>query len=229
MAKISIVKGTTSKLLDLFVQDSSSTVGAGLTGLAYNTGSLTGYYYREGAASAVAITLATMTLGTWATGGFIVADGTNMPGVYQLGIPDAALASGANSVVVMLKGAANMAPVILEIELTAVNNQSATAFVTSVALAASQIAVKKNTALANFQFLLVSSTDHVTPTAGLTVTATRSIDGGAFGAASNSAASLSSGIYTINLSAGDLNGTVITFLFTATGADARYVTILTQA
>ncbi len=117
MAKISIVKGTTSKLLDLFVQDSSSTVGAGLTGLAYNTGSLTGYYYREGAASAVAITLATMTLGTWATGGFIVADGTNMPGVYQLGIPDAALASGANSVVVMLKGAANMAPVILEIEL----------------------------------------------------------------------------------------------------------------
>jgi hypothetical protein len=119
--KLAIVKGTTSKLLQVFIQDSSSTSGAGLTGLAHNTASLSAYYYREGAASAVAITLATMTLGTWATGGFIVVDGTNMPGGYQLGIPDAALASGANSVIVMLKGAANMAPLLLEIQLTDVN------------------------------------------------------------------------------------------------------------
>ena len=121
--KLSLKAGTTSKLIDLFIQDSSSTTGAGLTGLVYNTASLTGYYYREGAASAVAITLATMTLGTWATGGFVVIDGTNMPGCYQLGIPDAALAAGAQSVIVMLKGATNMAPLVLEIELTAIDNQ----------------------------------------------------------------------------------------------------------
>lgn len=119
--KLQLVKGSTSKQVTVFVQDSSSSVGAGLTGLVFNTASLSAYYYREGAASATAITLATMTLGTWATGGFVVVDGTNMPGVYSLGLPDAALASGANSVVVMLKGAADMAPVLLEIQLTDVN------------------------------------------------------------------------------------------------------------
>lgn len=115
--KLTIRKGTTSKLIQIFALDSSSTVGAGLTGLLWNTASLTGYFYREGAGSSVAITLATMTLGTWATGGFIVVDGTNMSGVYQVGIPDAALASGADSVTIVLQGAANMAPVVLEIQL----------------------------------------------------------------------------------------------------------------
>lgn len=115
--KLQVLKGQTSKLLQIFIQDSSSGVGAGLTGLVFNSASLTAYYYREGAGSAVQIVLATMTLGTWATGGFIVVDGTNLPGVYQLGIPDAALASGANSVIVMLKGATNMAPLLLEIQL----------------------------------------------------------------------------------------------------------------
>lgn len=115
--KLQTLKGKTSKLVEIFIQDSSSTVGAGLTGLVFNSSSLTGYYYRSGAASAVSITLATMTAGTWATGGFVAVDGTNMPGLYQLGIPDAALATGASQVVIMLKGATNMAPVVLEIQL----------------------------------------------------------------------------------------------------------------
>ena len=121
--KLSFKAGTTSKLVTFFVQDSSSTTGAGLTGLAYSTASLTAYYYREGAAAPVQISLATMTLGIWASGGFIVVDGTNMPGCYQLGVPDAALAAGAKSAQLMLKGAANMAPVLIEVELTAVDNQ----------------------------------------------------------------------------------------------------------
>lgn len=117
--KLQIKKGTTSKLITVFIQDSSSTTGAGLTGLVYNSAGLTAYYYREGAGTgATAITLATMTLGTWATGGFIVVDATNMPGVYEIGLPDAVLASGADSVSVMLKGATNMAPLTLEIQLT---------------------------------------------------------------------------------------------------------------
>ena len=124
--KLSIKAGTTSKLVDIFVQDSSSTTGQGLTGLAYNSGSLTAYYHRDTDSSATAITLVTMTVGTWASGGFKEIGSSNMPGVYQLGIPNAAIASGATSVVIMLKGASNMAPVVLEIELTAVDNQDAT-------------------------------------------------------------------------------------------------------
>ncbi len=126
MAKLQLLAGTTSKLIDVFIQDTSVTTGAGLTGLTNASGSLTWYYYREGAASAVQVTsIASMTLGTWVTKGFIVIDGTNMPGMYQLGVPDAALAAGAKSVVMMLKGAANMAPVLIEIELTATDNQTA--------------------------------------------------------------------------------------------------------
>ena len=66
-----------------------------------------------------------MTLGTWASGGFIVVDATNMPGAYTLGVPDAALASGAKWVIIMIKGATNLAPIVLEIELVAVDNQDA--------------------------------------------------------------------------------------------------------
>lgn len=123
MAKLSLVAGTTSKIVKIFVQDSSKTTGVGLTGLAYNTSGLTAYYIKEGDSSTTAISLATATLGTWSTGGFIVVDGTNMPGVYELGIPNAALASG-KSCLIYLQGATNMAPVLLEIELTAIDNQS---------------------------------------------------------------------------------------------------------
>lgn len=115
--KRNIIKGSTSKMIDIFIQDTSQTDGSGLTGLAYNTGSLTAYYYRNGAGSAVQISLVTATLGTFASGGFVVIDGTNMPGNYQLGVPNAALASGADSVLIVLKGATNMAQVEIEIQL----------------------------------------------------------------------------------------------------------------
>lgn len=112
-----IVKGSVSQTIEVFIKDSSSTTGAGLTGLAYNTAGLTAYYYRQGAAAATAITLATMTLGTWATGGFVVVDGTNAPGLYQLGLPDAAVAGGADYVDVYLKGATNMVQTVARIQL----------------------------------------------------------------------------------------------------------------
>jgi len=89
--------------------------------------------------------------------------------------------------------------------------------------------IKKNTALSNFEFLMIDSIDHVSPKTGLTITATRSIDGAAFGACTNSASEVSNGVYKINLSASDLNGDVITFKFTGTGADQITITIITQA
>ncbi len=113
--KLDILKGTTSKIQEVFIQDSSSTIGAGLTGVAF--GDITVYYTLNGAAGAATVhTPATMTIGTWASGGFIEKDATNLPGVYQLGVFDAAL-TGADSVLIMLKGATNMAPVVLEIQL----------------------------------------------------------------------------------------------------------------
>lgn len=117
-----IPKGATSVMIPVSIYDSSSTTGAKLAGLAFNTASLTAYYNRMTASgSAVQITLATATKGTWTSGGFVAIDGTNMPGDYELHIPDAALASGVNRVAIQLKGASNMVPVNIEIELTSVN------------------------------------------------------------------------------------------------------------
>jgi len=88
-------------------------------------------------------------------------------------------------------------------------------------------AIRKNVALANFNFLMTDSTGHA-PVTGKTITATRSIDGAAFGACANAAAEVASGIYKISLAATDLNGDVVTLQFTATGCDTTFVTIVTQ-
>lgn len=117
--KLLVTKATTSKTMLVFILDSSSTVGAGLTGLTFGSAGLTWYYYREGAGTgATSVTLATQTIGTWATGGFIELDATNMPGWYELGVPDAVLATGVDFVGMQLKGATNMAPLNIEIQLT---------------------------------------------------------------------------------------------------------------
>jgi len=121
MSKRWIKVASTSQTIDIFVLDSSSTVGAGLTGLAFNTAGLTCYYRKGAIATPAPITLATQTVtGAWATGGFVAVDATNMPGVYRLDIPNVVLDT-AGMVTMYLRGATNMAPVVLEIEVVAVD------------------------------------------------------------------------------------------------------------
>ena len=125
---LSIPQSSTSKIIQFPIFDSSSTTGSLLAGLVFNSAGLTAYYNREGAAgAATAITLVTATKGTWTSSGFVAVDGANMPGWYELHIPNAALASGAKSVSIHLKGATNMVPVPILIELTATSNQDAAA------------------------------------------------------------------------------------------------------
>jgi len=89
---------------------------------------------------------------------------------------------------------------------------------------------KKNTALNNFSFPMRDTVDHVSIKTGLTVTAQRSIDGGAFAACANAVSEIgSTGVYKINLAAADLNGDVIVLLFSATGGDTLALTIKTNA
>jgi len=120
--KLLVKKGRTSYLTKIFVQDSASTTGAGKTGL--TNASFTCYRARDddGSAGATQITLSAATKGTWSSGGIVEKDATNMPGVYELGIPDNALATGSETVVIMLKGA-GIAPVVMEIQLAAFDPQ----------------------------------------------------------------------------------------------------------
>lgn len=98
----------------------------------------------------------------------------------------------------------------------------------AVTLAAGQLFVKKNTQLVAFMFVMTDATNH-NPATGLTVTPTRSIDGGAFGACANAVAEVANGWYKITLAATDLNGTVIALRFTAAASDDKDLTIITQA
>jgi len=97
-----------------------------------------------------------------------------------------------------------------------------------VKVASTQLFIKKNTELANFMFVMTDDTNHA-PTSGLTVTATRSIDGGAFASCANAVSGVANGVYKITLAAADLNGTTIVLRFTATDSDDRLIGLITQA
>ncbi len=88
-----------------------------------------------------------------------------------------------------------------------------------------QTNTKTNTALNNFEFVMVDSSG--VPATGLSVTATRSIDGGAVASCANAVAEVSNGIYKIDLATTDLNGAVITLRFTAVSAQDRLITVIT--
>ena len=115
---IDILPDSVNQTIDVFIQDSSSTTGEGLTGLVYNTGSLVCYYRRGATGSATALSLATQTVGgAHSDGGFVEISSANMPGVYRLDLSDAIVASGVPYVTVMLHGATNMAPTLVRINL----------------------------------------------------------------------------------------------------------------
>ena len=75
---------------------------------------------------------------------------------------------------------------------------------------------------------MTDSTTH-TPKIGLTVTSNRTIDGGSITATTNSVTELGGGLYVLQLSSGDTNGSMVTLQFTATGADTRFIGIVTQS
>ncbi len=389
--------GATSNIFQIGIRDSSSTTGAMLTGLTNASSGLTAYYHRDTDTTATAITLVTMTVGTFTSSGFKEIDATNMPGWYQFCPPDAAIASGAKSCAFHLKGATNMAPLPVEVQLvsydpddtvrlgltampnvasgsagaipttgtgsnqisvssgaviiqngtgtgqlslssgavivqngtgtgqlslssgqvlvqsgtgtgqislssgavivqngtgtgqlslssgqvlvqsgtgtgqislssgtvTVGTNNDKTGYTVStnndktgyslsssqtfnvtgnvtgnvsgsvgsvtnpVSISTGQIFMKKNTGGTTITFPMTDSTTHA-PLAGLTVTSQRSIDGGALAATTNSVAGISGGLYSLALSAADLNGTMITFVFTAASADTKYLGVVTQ-
>ncbi len=113
--------GTSSFITSVYILDSTSTTGAGKTGLVFNTSGLTCYYKRSNGTASVAVSLVTITtLGTYASGGFKAIDGTNMAGLYEFHPPNAAIAAGATSVTFFFTGATGMAPVALQIGLQSV-------------------------------------------------------------------------------------------------------------
>lgn len=135
MAKNTIPRGETSVIRHVFIQDSTSTAGAGQTALAYDTASLTAYYIYPGG-TATSLTLETIsTLGTYAAPTsaahirFKKVDDTNMPGVYELQFHNDwfSVASARKGAVLQMKGATGMAPLNLEIDVIGFDLQAGVA------------------------------------------------------------------------------------------------------
>ena len=97
--------------------------------------------------------------------------------------------------------------------------------ISSAGRVAIQSAVITNNGIAAFPFIMFSSADHVTPVSGLTVSAQRSIDGGAFAACAHSPVSVGNGDYVIQLASTDVNGAWIVLIFTAIGADPTFAVL----
>lgn len=114
MGKLTVKTGSTSRLEHVFILDSTSTTGAGKTGL--TNASVTMHFFRPADLTATSVTLSAGTLGTWTTGGFKEVDASTMPGVYEIGMPNAVFAATFNHSVVMIKGT-GIAPVVLEYNL----------------------------------------------------------------------------------------------------------------
>jgi hypothetical protein len=226
--KENVLAGTTSYRIPVFIQDSTSTTGGGLTGLTYATSGLTCAYWRssDGNTGMTTVTLATATLGTFTSGGFVTKDATNGPGLYELGVPNAAIASGADWVVIILKGAANMVPVRIEIQLTGYDPTDGLRLGLS-ALPAGPMMVKKNQAYANFIFPMTSSSSHQMQT-GLTVTCQISKDGGALANSTNAVVEIGAGMYYVSFVQAETNCGTMGLKFSASGADDLPYTLVTQ-
>lgn len=111
---ITIAPGSTSQSIELYL---------GATGLTASTAGLSARYNRTRTAS-VSIPLVarvidgTAPTGGWIAGGFAEVDSVNMPGVYRLDLPDAALAAGADDVTVVVRGASGTNGAVMTIKLS---------------------------------------------------------------------------------------------------------------
>lgn len=136
-------------------------------------------------------------------------------------IGDAQVATGAIASTAFAAGAINAAAIATD----AVDADAlATDAVNEVARA---VGIQTNTAFSDIPFLMVLTSDHVSPATGLTVTGERSINAGAFVGVSGSIAEISDGMYQFDADAADLNGVTITFRFSSATADDTFITLKT--
>lgn len=96
-----VQQGATSVRAQVFIADSTVTTGAGKTGVAF--GSVTLSYFRDGDTATTNTTCVTAALGTWTSFGWKEIDSTNMPGWYEVGIPNAVFANTVRAASVSFK------------------------------------------------------------------------------------------------------------------------------
>jgi hypothetical protein len=121
--KLQLKKDSTNVTVNIFIQNALASDGSGLTGLAYDTGNPSAYYVKPRSTPQLIEIVNQTDVGDHIDGGFVEIDGTNMPGLYRIDLPDASLATAAgkdDSVIIMFQ-ADNAIDVLLEIQLTGID------------------------------------------------------------------------------------------------------------
>ena len=114
-------KGKTSVTIPIFIESSAGAVGAGLTGLAYDTSGLICYYVKPRATPQQIVLVTNTVTGEYTENSFKEISSALMPGWYRLDIPDIVCLTGNDVVTIQLSGAANMVPCNINIRLTDVD------------------------------------------------------------------------------------------------------------
>lgn len=124
---LALARGSASVILHVFIADSSSTAGAGLTGVTNASSGLAGRKLREGETISAALSFEDVTaLGTYqapssnTTVRIRQLDATSMPGWYEVHLHNDWLdaTGGRRTLSFQLRGVTNMAPLNVQIQLT---------------------------------------------------------------------------------------------------------------
>ena len=108
------VAGNSNVTEYIFISQLYGDAGIGLTGLVHNTSGLTAYYVRPLGSPTQINLVSQTTTGSWTSGGFKEVDGTNMPGIYRIDVPNAVFTAGVTEAMIFLKGANNMNPIKIQ-------------------------------------------------------------------------------------------------------------------
>lgn len=119
------------------------------------------------------------------------------------------------------------APTVAEIAAAILTNPSNRLTTNAAGYVTTTSPIKKNTALSNFIFPMTDDVNHEL-IAGLAVSGFVKKDNGAFGA-TPAVTGLGNGLYSVDLTAANMNGDVVTLRFTAVGADDKIITIFPQS
>lgn len=225
MPQISVAPGSTDVTIQLRLLDTSSVIGEGKTGVAYDAANLKVYYNRERGAS-TAITLASLAAvdSAHSDGGWKEIDAVYKKGEYRLDLPDAVCAAGSRFAVVTITGS-GFAPVPLIIDLK--NEGTVVDYATNKS-PAEQLGVgvpTKNSAN-TIEFPMYDTNGDLKT--GLTVTGTVGLDDAARDAVEGTITEISGGWYKFVGVAADWNGNRVSLSFSASGAKTTELTYATK-
>lgn len=220
-----LLRDVADQSVRLVLRDSSNNP---VTTLTNGSSGLTIDYLRKGAAATASVTPAALAAidSVHSDGGFK----HMFSGEYRVDLPDAAAASGTSLVTVAVAADGVLTQLVHvpifdfdPVEDVSISNADMVSIAAQVKTTLGMY--EKNVAVTGFMFHM--STTAGAAGTGLTVTATVSLDGGAFAGVAAAISEVSGGWYKVDIAQGEMNADEVALRFTATGARDTNIKIRT--